>query len=140
APRPGHDRDVDRAAPRRDAELTVAEEGDRAYVALREPVRTDQIPARGLELVDGVGKVHVEELRRVREPLEMLGQAEDGGTPRGLVRPDPFEDARAVVQAVWADVHGRVCPVHELAVHPDLRGLLHRANRTHPDAQASTMS
>jgi hypothetical protein len=29
------------------------------------------------------------------------------------------------VEAVHADVDGRVRPVDELSVHPDLRGLLH---------------
>jgi hypothetical protein len=32
------------------------------------------------------------------------------------------------VEAVDADVDGCVRPVDELAVHPDLRGLLHRSS------------
>src|SRR5207244_10533543 len=76
-PWPGHDRDVDRASARRDAELSIAEEGDRAHVALGEPVRTDEVPARGLELVDRIRQLHVEELRRIREPLEVLRQPKD---------------------------------------------------------------
>ena len=46
----------------------------------------------------------------------------------GLVGADPLEDARAVVQAVRADVDGRVGPVDELAVHPDLLRLAHRGS------------
>ena len=43
----------------------------------------------------------------------------------GLVGADALEDPGAVVQAVRADVDRRVRPVHELAVHPDLLGLVH---------------
>ena len=43
-----------------------------------------------------------------------------------VVAADPFEDASAVVKSVHADVDLRVGPVDELAVHPDLLGLLHR--------------
>ena len=44
----------------------------------------------------------------------------------GLVAADAFEDAGPVVEAVRADVDLRVVPVHQLAVHPDLLGGLHR--------------
>ena len=43
---------------------------------------------------------------------------------------DALEDAGAVVETVDADVNGRVRPVDELAVHPDLRGLLHHVLRS----------
>ena len=65
-----------------------------------------------------------------REPipaLQVLAKTEDCGALRGLVRPDALEDTRAVMEPVNTDVNGRVRPVDELAVHPDLRGLLHRA-------------
>ena len=54
APRPAHDHDVDRVAARRDAELAVAEERDRAQVALGQAVGGDQLVARGAELLDRV--------------------------------------------------------------------------------------
>ena len=59
------------------------------------------------------------------QPLEVVGEAEDGSAALGLVGADPLEDARAVVQAVRADVDGRVAPVDQLAVHPDLLRLAH---------------
>ena len=46
----------------------------------------------------------------------------------GLVAADALEDAGAVVETVDADVNRRVRPVDELAVHPDLLGLLHRGS------------
>ena len=116
--------------PRDDTPSWPAPECDRTQVALRQPVRADEIPHCGLELVARVRQLHVEEPRRVLEPVDVLGQPEDGGAPRRLVRPDAFEDTRAVMQPVRADVNGRVGPVDELAVHPDLRGLLHARNGT----------
>src|SRR5207249_3633106 len=56
---------------------------------------------------------------------EVLLEPEDRRAALGLVRPDPLEDARPVVQTVRADMNGGVRPVHELAVHPDLAGLAH---------------
>ena len=58
----------------------------------------------------------------------MVGEAEDGRAGLGLVAADAFEDPGAVVEAVRADVDLGVGPVDELAVHPDLFGLLHRPN------------
>src|SRR3954447_15153814 len=55
----------------------------------------------------------------------MLVEAEDRRPPRGVVATDAFEDSRPVVQAVHADVDPCIGPVDELAVHPDLLGLLH---------------
>src|SRR6185437_138457 len=94
-------------------------------VALGQAVRADEIPDRGLQLVARVRKLHVEKLRRVRQPFDVLGQPEDRCASGRLIRADPLEDTGAVVQAVRSDVNGRVRPVDELAVHPDLRGLLH---------------
>ena len=125
APRPRHDRDVDGVPHRRDAELAVADEGDRPEVAGRQLVGADHVPRRGLQLLDRVREVDVEELRRPVQPLEVVGEAEDGRAALGLVGADPLEDARAVVQAVRADVDRRVAPVDQLAVHPDLLRLAH---------------
>ena len=62
----------------------------------------------------------------MREPLHVVGEAEDRRAALGVVRADALEDARAVVQPVRADVDGRVRPVDQLAVHPDLARLAHR--------------
>ena len=61
------------------------------------------------------------------QALHVLAEPEDGRPLRRVVAANALEDARAVVEAVHADVNLRVGPVDELAVHPDLLGLLHRA-------------
>ena len=108
------------------AELAVAVERDRADVALGQAVRAEQLVRRSPQLLDRVGELHVEKLRRVLEPDQMVAEAEDCRAARGVVAADALEDAGAVVEAVRADVHGGVRPVDELAVHPDLLGLAHR--------------
>ena len=125
APGPAHDHDVDRVPGRGDAELAVAGERDRPQVALGQPVGADQLHARGVQLVDRVRQVHVQEIRRVVQPLEVVGQPEDGRALVGLVAANALEDAGAVVEPVGADVNRCVGPVDELTVHPDLVGLAH---------------
>jgi hypothetical protein len=127
APRPAHDHRLDRVRARGDAQLAVAVERDRADVALVETVRAEQLVGRRLQLVDRVRNVHVQEARRVVQALHVLAEAEDRRPLRRVVAADALEDARAVVEPVDADVDLRVGPVDELAVHPDLLGLLHRA-------------
>ena len=71
-------------------------------------------------------QLHVQEPGGVLQPLQVVGQPEDGRAVIGLVAADAFEDPGAVVEPVRADVDLRIGPVDELAVHPDLFGLLHR--------------
>jgi hypothetical protein len=111
-----------------DSELAVAEERDRAQIALGQPVRGDHVVAGLAQPLDRVAELHAEETGRVVEPLQVIREPEDRGALRGLVRPDPLEDARAVVQPVGADVNARVVPVDEGSVHPDLLGLTHAAS------------
>src|SRR5262249_44527158 len=73
----------------------------------------------------GVRNLHVEQLRRVVQPLQMVGKPEDRRAFLGLVAADSLEDSGAVVETVAADVDPGVCPVDELTVHPDLFGLAH---------------
>ena len=74
-PRPAHDHDLDRVALRVHAELAVAVERERADVALGQAVAADQLVRRRADLVDGVRQLHVEQLRRVLEPLQVLPAA-----------------------------------------------------------------
>ena len=127
-PRPAHDHDLDRVALRVHAELAVAVERERADVALRQPVAADQLVRGGANLVDRERQLHVEELGRVVEPLQVLPEPEDGRAVRGLVAADALEDTRAVVEPVHADVDLRVGPVDELAVHPDRFCLTHQVS------------
>src|SRR5581483_2811148 len=68
---------------------------------------------------------HVDQSRRGLQPLQVLAQAEHGRTRAGRVAADALEHAGAVVEPVRADVDAGVGPVDELAVEPDLLGLLH---------------
>ena len=62
--------------------------------------------------------------RGVVQPAHVVGEAEHRRPPRGRVGADPLEHAGAVVQRVREHVDRRVVPVDELAVHPDLVGLV----------------
>ena len=79
APGPGHDHRLDRVVARGDAELAEAVERDRADVALAEAVRAEQVVASRAQLVDRVRELHVDQPRRVVQPLHVVGQAEHGG-------------------------------------------------------------
>ena len=79
APRPAHDHDVDGVPHRRHAELAVAEERDRAQVALGQAVRGDQLVAGLPQLLGRERQFHVQQPRRVVEALEVVARA---GRPR----------------------------------------------------------
>src|SRR6185295_9157172 len=117
---------LDRVLAGGDAELPVAVERDRPEVALRQAFYPDQLEARLAQLLDAERELHVEQSCGVVQALQVIVQPEAGGALRGLVAADAFEHTRSVVQAVDADVDLGVGPVDELAVHPDLLGLLHR--------------
>ena len=65
------------------------------------------------------GQVHVVELRRALEPVEVVEVAEDRRAALGLVAADALEYAGAVVQAVREHVDLGVLPGDELPVLPD---------------------
>ena len=78
APLPDGDRDVDRALEREQAHRAVAAEGERADVAGAQPVAGDEL-VRGLRAAPPrlERDRHVVELRRLVQPLEVVGVAED---------------------------------------------------------------
>ena len=130
APGPAHDHHVDRVLAWIHAELSEAVERDRAQVGLRQPVDAEELHRGRVQLVDGVRDLHVEELGRVVEPRQMVGQPEDGRALRRVVGADALEHAGSVVEPVRADVNLGVGPVDELAVHPDLGRLAHASKPT----------
>jgi hypothetical protein len=77
------------------------------------------------ELAGRVPERQVVELRRVREPIEVLAVAEDRRPAVGVIAADALEDPCAVVEPVAEYVDLGVVPCHELAVHPDPLTLLH---------------
>ena len=130
APRPHRDRDVDGRLQRVHADLAVPTERERPDVARLQVVRADDLLRGVLHGLGREGDVQVVELRAAVQALEVLVQVPDGGAAYGLVSPDAFEDAAAVVQRVAEHVDLRVAPVHQLAVHPDLLDLGDRHRRT----------
>src|SRR5262249_43444158 len=98
---------------------------DRPHVAGLEVVGREGLVHRGAELVDGVRQLEEVHLARAPETLQVLTQPEHRWTAVRPVGPDALEYAGSVVQRVRQDVDLRLVPVDELAVHPDLLGLLH---------------
>ena len=72
APRPDRDEHVDRRVEREEAHLAVAAEGDRADVAAAQLVRPDQLVRRLAQLLERVGQLHVVELGRAVQAVEVV--------------------------------------------------------------------
>ena len=126
APRPAHDHGLDRVArPSRRRARRSRRRRSGGCSTTGSPFARDELVRRLAQLRDRVRDIHVEQPGRVVQPLQMVGEPEDGGALRRVVAANALEHARAVVKPVDADVNLRVRPVHELAVHPDLLGLLH---------------
>ena len=136
-PRKRDDGDLERAPAGNDAEIAVAVEGDGTDVALREAVDRHDVEDSRPQLLQRVRQLHVEDLRRVPEALEVVTEPEHGRALGGLVGPHALEDAGAVVEAVRGEVDRGVGPVDELAVAPDLLGRLHRRPSSSPASEAS---
>src|SRR5207253_10568760 len=62
---------------------------------------------------------------RVVQALHVVAETEHGRAFGRVVAADALEHAGAVMEAVNPDMNLGVGPVDELAVHPDLLGLLH---------------
>ena len=129
APLPARDRHVDRGIQRVQAHGAVAAVGERADIARAQAVARDQLARRLAQLLVGVRQLHVEQLGRAAQALDVVGVAEHrrraGGIQVRLVAAHALEHARAVVQAVRQDVDLGVLPGDEFSVHPDEVGGLH---------------
>jgi hypothetical protein len=99
--------------------LPVPPEYEGPDVARTKSVAPDQLTSRLGELVDGIRNLHVVELCRALETLEMLSVPEHGRTLVSVVAPDALEDTCSVVKGMAQHVHLGVLPGHEFAVHPD---------------------
>jgi len=62
---------------------------------------------------------HLENVRRIEQPVGVLFETENGGTLIGLVGADAFKHAHPVVQGVGQHVRRCLAPRHQLAVVPD---------------------
>src|SRR5438270_185756 len=121
-PGPHRDGDVDRAGQRVEPHLAVAQVDDGPDVALLQTVDPHGGLGRLDDLVGAERNVDHEDLGRVEEAHDVVGQAEDGRTGVRRVGPDALEDAAAVVQRMGEHMDAGGVPVDQLAVHPDLLG------------------
>src|SRR5215208_4875294 len=128
-PGPHGDDHLDRRAGRVEAHLAVSAERERPDVAAAQAVSANQLVHRISQLFGRVGELHVVELRRLLEALEVLAVPEDGRAPLRLVGADALEDAGAVVKPVLEHVDIGLVPWDEFAVHPDELCLLHHSLR-----------
>ena len=116
-----------------DAGFAVSAENDGADVAGPHAVVLDQVDQAAEEFV--AGEVHVDAIdaRGVEQALHVFRRAKNGRTGGQRVATNSFKHRRAVVHHVRHDVEGGVVPGNELAVMPDLVGLLNG----HADSFAS---
>ncbi len=119
APRPRCDHQMNGVAARRNAQLLVADPGQRTDVAGVETVGLDHVDLGLHSLLDGERNLHAQNLGAVEQALGVIAQAEDGRALVGLVSPHALEGAAAVVQGVGQNVDFGITPLHQLAVHPD---------------------
>ena len=119
APRPGGDHQMNRVAFGRDAELAVANPGQRAQIAALQLVFAHHIFLRLHHLFFGKGDVHAQNLGAVEEALGVFLQAEDGGAAGRVVGAYTLKSAAAVVQGVGQHMDLGVAPLDHAAVHPD---------------------
>ena len=119
-PLPDGDAYVRLAAVDRQVPAALGQVDERADVALLEPVGLHRLAAGLDQLVDGEGQLApAHDVRRVDQALDVVAQAEDGGTADGAVAANPLEGADAVVQRRRQEVQLRLAERDELAVHPD---------------------
>ena len=131
APGPGGDHQVDGVALGADAELLVADPGQRPQVAALQLVDAHHLALRVAHLLEAERDLHAQDLGAVEQALGVLAQAEDRRALDRVVGAHAFEGAAAVVQRVRQHVDLGVAPVDQLAVEPDLAvavGHRHRAS------------
>jgi hypothetical protein len=129
APGPGRDHQVDGVALGTDAQLLVADPGQRADVAALQLVFAHHRLLRFVHFFLGERQLHAQDLGAVEQALGVLFEAEDGRAAHRVVGAHALKSAAAVVQRVGQHMDLGVAPVDHLAVHPDLAVAVgHRGN------------
>ena len=114
-PFPARDGEVDGVVLCRNAHHLRAAPGDRTEISVLLPVLFEHQPLGGVDLGDGIGDFEVQHLRRLAQPLGMLGDLEDLAAIGALA----LEHGAGIVQTVGENMQSGVGPGHELAVVPD---------------------
>src|ERR1700722_8781557 len=125
-PRIVDDVDLGRRVERIHAGLAVSPQHDRADIARPRAIVRDGVDHALDQLLAGVVHVDAVDLGGVEQPLHVLVGAENRRPGRQFVTADAFEDRRAVMHDMRHHVDGCVVPVNQLAIVPDLFGLLNR--------------
>src|SRR5690606_5399016 len=100
-------------------------EDERADVSGLEAVDPQDLPARLHQLVDLVLPGDVVGERRAAQTVDVIAQAEDGGSLRRLIGTYAFEDGGPVVEGVGEEMDLGLFPGNQFTVHPDGGGFLH---------------
>ena len=114
-PLPHGDGDVDRVGLGRHAHHLGAAPGDRADVAVGDLVAQHHLAVGGVDLVDRVGDLEVQQPRRVEQPLGVVLQMKDLAVVDALA----LEHAGRIVQTMRQHMHLGILPRQHLAVEPD---------------------
>src|ERR1700722_41111 len=107
-----------------DAGFSVAAQHDGPNVAGPHAVVADSFEHSLDDFIRGERYVNAVNLGGIDKALHVFAGAEDCRAGGQLVATNAFEDRRAVVNDVRHHVDGRVVPIDELAVMPNLVGLL----------------
>src|SRR5579864_406374 len=126
SPRIIDDVDLGRRVERVHACLAISAQHNWAYVAGPRAVVPDHIEHALNQLLAGEVDVDAVDLGRVEQPLHVFVGSENGWAAGQFVAANAFEDRRAVMDDVRHHMNGGVVPVDELAIVPDLLGLLNR--------------
>ncbi len=121
-PRPHRDRDLGLAGQWVEPHLAVAEVEDRPDVAGLDVVDAHRLLGRGDDLLRRELRLKQVDAGGPEQPVDVVGEAEDGRALGCRVCPDALEDAPSVVHGRVQYVDGRIVPVDERTVHPDLLG------------------
>jgi hypothetical protein len=104
----------------RDAHHLRAAPGDRPHIGVDETVLLQRLGLGRVDLGGAVGRLEIEDARRMAQALGMLGRFEDLAAVGALA----LEDGAGVVKRVGQNMRLGVAPEDELAVAPDPAVLL----------------
>src|SRR5579864_1096401 len=126
SPRIIDDVDLGRRVERVHACLAISAQHNWAHVAGPRAIVADDVEHPLDQLLAGEVDVDSVDLGGVEQPLHVFVGSENGWAAGQFIAANAFEDRRAVMDDVRHYMNGRIVPVDELPVVPDLLGLLNR--------------
>ena len=119
SPRPGGDGDVDGVVGCGESECVCAVEGERADIAGVVFIFADDGGLGFADLFLRERDFHFHDMGGLKEPPGVVLESEDGGSAVGVVAPDAFKNAHAVVEGMGQHMDFGVPPRRHFAVKPD---------------------